>query len=145
MSNKPRMNTMHISKLNLLKTPNNKIEEDLDQNNGFGTLIPIKIDFEIEGKKLKENFLWDKNEPYLTLESFAKILMEEHNLPAQFESEIINTMKKQINAFRGYKPAEGEIIRVIKLNVRIGNIILRDQFEWDINNPKNSPEVASIH
>lgn len=82
MSNKPRMNTMHISKLNLLKTPNNRIDEDLDNNNGFGTLIPIKLDFEIEGKRLKENFLWDKNEPYLTLESFAKILMEEYNLSA---------------------------------------------------------------
>lgn len=57
-------------------------------------MIPIKLDLEIEGKRLKENFLWDKNEPYLTLESFAKILMEEHNLPAAFENEIINTLKK---------------------------------------------------
>ena len=76
MSNKPRINTMHISKLNLLKAPNNRIdEESLDAafNNGFGTLIPIKLDIEIDGKKLKENFLWDKNEPYLTLEAFAKI------------------------------------------------------------------------
>lgn len=24
--------------------------------------------------------------------------------------------------------------------MRIGNIVLRDQFEWDINNPNNSPE-----
>ena len=94
MSNKPRMNTMHISKLNLLKSPNNKIEEELDQNNGFGTLIPIKLDFEIDGKRLKENFLWDKNEPYLTLESFGKILVEEHSLPASYENEIINSMKK---------------------------------------------------
>jgi transcriptional regulator with XRE-family HTH domain len=84
MSNKPRMNTMHISKLNLLKAPNNRIDDDTLEgafNNGFGTLIPIKLDIEIEGKKLKENFLWDKNEPYLTLEAFAKILIEEHNLP----------------------------------------------------------------
>ncbi|CDW89370.1 swi snf-related matrix-associated actin-dependent regulator of [Stylonychia lemnae] len=142
MSNKPRMNTMHISKLNLLKSPNNRLDEDLDQNNGFGSLIPIKMDLEIEQKRLKENFLWDKNEPYLTLENFAKIMVEEHNLPASYENEIINSMKKQINAFRGYKPVEGELIRVIKLNVRIGNIILRDQFEWDINNPRNSPETA---
>lgn len=126
MSNKPRMNTMHISKLNLLKSPNNRIDEELDNNNGFGTLIPIKIDLEIEGKRLKENFLWDKNEPYLTLESFAKILMEEHNLPATFENEIVNTMKKQVNAFRSYKPVEGEMVRVIKLNVRLNNTILRD-------------------
>jgi hypothetical protein len=39
-------------------------------------------------------FLWDKNEPYLNLESFAKILMEEHNLPAVFENEIVVAMKK---------------------------------------------------
>ena len=126
MSNKPRMNTMHISKLNLLKSPNNRMDEEMDTNNGFGTLIPIKIDLEIDQKRLKENFLWDKNEPYLTLENFAKILVEEHNLPASYETEIINSMKKQINAFRSYKPVEGELIRVIKLNVRIGNIILRD-------------------
>jgi hypothetical protein len=57
--------------------------------------VPIKLDIEIEGKKLRENFLWDRNEPYLTLESFAKILIEEHNLPAPlFEQEIINSMKK---------------------------------------------------
>jgi len=37
---------------------------------------------------------------------------------------------------------EGEAIRIIKLNVRINNIIIRDQFEWDINNPRNSPEVT---
>jgi len=35
-------------------------------------------------------------------------------------------MKKQVNGFRTYKPVEGEMIRVIKLNVRIGNIIMRD-------------------
>ena len=71
-------------------------------------------------------FLWDKNEPYLTHESFARILMEEHNLPAVFESEILASMKKQINQFKTYKQMDGELIKVIQLNVRIGNIVLRD-------------------
>jgi hypothetical protein len=57
-------------------------------------LIPIKLDLEFEGRRLKDIFLWDKNEPYQTLESFAKILMEEHNLPISFESEIISSMRK---------------------------------------------------
>ena len=85
-------------------------------------------------------FLWDKNEPYLNLESFAKILMEEHNLPAVFENEIVVAMKKQVNQFKQYKQMEGELLKVIQINVRIGNIVLRDQFQWDINNPHNSPE-----
>lgn len=60
-----------------------RLEDDsiIDMNNGFGLLIPLKLDLDLDGKKVKEHFLWDKNEPYLTLESFAKILMEEHNLP----------------------------------------------------------------
>lgn len=97
MSNKPRMNTMHISKLNLLKSPNNRLEDNsLTEvpENQFGSLIPIKIEIEIEGKRLKELFLWEKNEPYLTLDSFAKILMEEHNLSQAFEADIIQQMKK---------------------------------------------------
>ena len=159
MSNKPRMNTVHISKLSLLKSSNNKIEFDQEMMNYDASnpasmlinqsnnncqpnlqLIPIKLDLEFEGKRLKDMFLWDKNEPYLNLESFAKILMEEHNLPAVFENEIVASMRKQIYHFRQYKQMDGELVKVIQLNVRIGNIVLRDQFEWDINNPHNSPE-----
>ena len=39
-----------------------------------------------------------------------------------------------------YKPVEGEYIRKIKLNIRIGNIIINDQFDWDVNNSNNVPE-----
>ena len=35
---------------------------------------------------------------------------------------------------------DGELLKVIQVNVRNGNIVLRDQFEWDINNQHNSPE-----
>mmetsp|Transcript_14044 Transcript_14044/g.23859 ORF Transcript_14044/g.23859 Transcript_14044/m.23859 type:complete len:81 (+) Transcript_14044:336-578(+) len=57
-------------------------------------LIPIKLDLEFEGKRLKDQFLWDKNEPYLNLEEFAKILGEEHGLPSVFEGEIVSSMKR---------------------------------------------------
>ena len=33
-----------------------------------------------------------------------------------------------------------EQIRVISVNVRIGRVVYKDKFEWDINNPDNSPE-----
>ena len=118
--------------------------------------MPIKLDIEIEGSRLRENFLWDKNEPYITLEQFSKLLVDENNLSQAFEAEILSSMKKQIAAFKGYKVMTTQVsssigsgafetvnleqIRVIKLNVRVGRVIFRDQFEWDINNPENSPE-----
>lgn len=87
---------MHISKLSLLKQPNNRLEDNSLEplENNFGNLIPIKLDLEIEGKRLREIFFWDKNEPYLTIESFAKIIMEEHDLGAVFEADIISQMKR---------------------------------------------------
>lgn len=105
MSNKPRMNSAYMSKLSQLKSPNNKIEDgDLEPpENDFGTLIPIKLDIEIEGSRLRENFLWDKNEAYISLELFAKLLIEENNLNQAFEADIVSQMKKQIKEFRGYK------------------------------------------
>lgn len=105
MPNKPRMNTTHISKLSLLKSPANKFEDgDWEQpENDFGMLIPIKLDIEIEGQRLKENFLWDKNEPYITLEAFAKLLVDENNLSQTFENDIVQQMKRQVKDFRGYK------------------------------------------
>jgi len=57
-------------------------------------LIPIKIDFEYVNRKIKDIFLWDKSEPYWDLETFSKIYVEELNLPAQFEIEIAQSMKK---------------------------------------------------
>jgi SWI/SNF-related matrix-associated actin-dependent regulator of chromatin subfamily B protein 1 len=49
-------------------------------------------------------------------------------------------MNKQINQYRKYEKIEGEIIKTIKLDIRIGDIVFTDQFEWDINNTNNSPE-----
>ena len=33
-----------------------------------------------------------------------------------------------------------EQIRTLSINVRIGRVVYKDKFEWDINNPDNSPE-----
>ena len=49
-------------------------------------------------------------------------------------------MNKQINLFKKFEKIDGEILKVIKLDLRIGDIVVIDQFEWDINNPKNKPE-----
>ena len=91
--------------------------------------ISIKLDIELEGKQLKESFIWNRNEPLVSIEEFAKFLAEENNLPNNFENEIINEMRKRINSYKPYKPVIPiEVLRPIKLNVRIRNIVYNDQF-----------------
>ena len=54
-------------------------------------------------------------------------------------------MSKQISHYRTFEHLEGEILRVFKLDIRIGEIVVTDQFEWDINNPENKPEEFAIN
>ena len=88
------MNTMHISRpifpdqTHMTFSYRCRTGQTASQT---GTFLSLKIDVRVEGnKRLKELILWDKNEPYLTLESFAKILLEEHNLSQNYENDIIS-------------------------------------------------------
>lgn len=139
-SNKPKTNRI-TNRLQLLKARKEKPNFDIvNDNHGFGNLIPININAELEGKKIKEMFFWDYHEPYLTVEIFAKILMEENQLPTPFEAEIVNQMNKQISQYQIYDKIEGEIIKPIRLDIRLGDKLIVDKFEWDINNPDNKTE-----
>jgi transcriptional regulator with XRE-family HTH domain len=90
-SNKPRISGSSYTRLELLKgkRERGKLNDNFDNNNGFGNLIPININIELEGKKFKEIFFWELNEPYLKIENFARILVEDNQLPTSFENEII--------------------------------------------------------
>ena len=91
-SNKPKLAGSTVTRLELLKggkrDRSSKLNDNFDDNYGFGNLIPININIELEGKKFKEIFFWELNEPYLKLENFAKILVEDNQLPSSFENEI---------------------------------------------------------
>ena len=94
-----------------------------------------------EGIKYKDNILWNLNEPYLTEDGIAHILAGDNNLPSSFEKEISSQIKRQINSYKKFnKMDEKEIIKTIKLDILIGDLEYKDQFEWDIANPDNDPE-----
>lgn len=116
------------------------IHEDANQRE---VLVPIRLDMEIDGQKLRDCFTWNKNEHLITPEIFAEILCDDCDLnPVNFIPAIASTIKQQIEAF----PQENLIAEqsdqrvVIKLNIHVGNISLVDQFEWDMSEKGNSPE-----
>lgn len=57
----------------------------------------MKIELELEkDQRMHEIFLWDLNEPYMTLDSFARIIIEENGLGNQqtYEAEIVAQMRR---------------------------------------------------
>ncbi len=108
-------------------------------------LVPIRLDMDIEGQKLRDTFLWNKNETMVTPEQYGEMLCDDLDLnPINFVPAIAAAIQQQLDAF----PADSDNLLkeqadqrvVIKLNIHIGNISLVDQFEWDLAEEKNSPE-----
>ncbi len=122
-------------------------------------LIPVRLDIEWDKIKLRDTFTWNLHERAIKPELFAEQLVEDFNLPPESSAPIVHqicqSLSEQIRDFypqvyideealdphlpyHAYKDDEMRVL--IKLNITIGQNTLMDQFEWEINNPLNSPE-----
>ena len=95
-----------------------------------------------EGQTLKDSFQWNVDEKEMTPETFARSLCYDLNLSHHFEHAIIESMQEQLGScsYAALK-LDGEHRVTIKLEIRVGHQILRDQFEWDMGEPTNDPET----
>ena len=95
-------------------------------------LIPIRLDMDIEGQKLRDTFTWNKAETLLTPEQFAEVLCDDLDLnPLHFVAAIAAAIQQQLDSY----PDESENLLkeqqdqrvIVKLNIHVGNISLVDQ------------------
>ncbi|XP_014671696.1 PREDICTED: SWI/SNF-related matrix-associated actin-dependent regulator of chromatin subfamily B member 1-like isoform X2 [Priapulus caudatus] len=115
--------------------------------NAMEELVPIRLDMEIEGQKLRDTFVWNKNETLITPEQFAEILCDDLDLnPLNFVPAVAQAIRQQIEAFPLDNILEEQSDQrvIIKLNIHVGNISLVDQFEWDMSEENNSPEEFAL-
>lgn len=110
-------------------------------------LVPIRLDMEIEGQKLRDTFTWNKNETLITPEQFAEILCDDLDLnPLLFVPAIAQSIRQQTNDFPSDALLEevNDQRVVIKLNIHVGNTSLVDQIEWDMGEKENSAEKFAV-
>ncbi|KAJ4303761.1 SWI/SNF chromatin-remodeling complex subunit [Kalmusia sp. IMI 367209] len=122
-------------------------------------LVPVRLDIEMDKIKLRDTFTWNLHDQYTTPELFAEHLVEDFQIPPEIREPIKQQVNRDIHeqvqdfyphAFFDDEPLDStlpysaykndEMRIVIKLNISIGQHTLVDQFEWEINNPHNSPE-----
>ncbi|KAG2182828.1 hypothetical protein INT44_005809 [Umbelopsis vinacea] len=111
-------------------------------------LVPIRLDLDLDDIKLRDVFLWNMNEQFLTPEKFGEILCEDLELPSfKFIPLIAESIRAQVMDFESIHeveiPDDGMRV-VINLDLQIGKVNLRDRFEWDLANDSSAaPEVFS--
>ncbi|KAG8146489.1 hypothetical protein E2320_012809, partial [Naja naja] len=116
-------------------------------------LVPIRLDMEIDGQKLRDAFTWNMNEKLMTPEMFSEILCDDLDLnPLTFVPAIASAIRQQIESYPTDSILEDQsdqrvIIKARRgeaLNIHVGNISLVDQFEWDMSEKENSPEKFAL-
>ncbi|KAI2630474.1 hypothetical protein GGS21DRAFT_203237 [Xylaria nigripes] len=122
-------------------------------------LVPVRLDVDYDKIKLRDTFTWNLHERIVSPELFALQLIEDMGLKPPIlqpvYEEIIKQFHEQLNDFYPfvfsdedaldpelpYSAWKNDEMRIlVKLNITIGQHTLVDQFEWEINNPLNSPE-----
>ncbi|CAO3655159.1 unnamed protein product [Mucor hiemalis] len=75
-------------------------ETIVEQANKEETLVPIRLDIEHDGYKLRDTFTWNMNETSITTDQFAEVLCEDLRLPTGAFVPLISTsIKEQIQDY----------------------------------------------
>ncbi|KAJ3218343.1 hypothetical protein HK099_005097 [Clydaea vesicula] len=118
-------------------------------------LIPIRLDLDIDGQRLRDTFVWNLNETLLSPEQFAIIFADDLDTPnranlvpliaQQIRTQCLNIgaaveddtyIEDDLDEDR----SEYEDIKiVIRLDFNIGSMNFKDQFEWPLFGTKLPP------
>lgn len=133
------------------------------QSEQLEDLVPIRLDLDLDKIKLRDTFTWNLHDRVVSPEIFAEKLVEDLGLPLETSGQLIRDIAKAVSEqlveyyphvymhedpldpelpYTAYRNEEMRIL--IKLNITIGQHTLIDQFEWDINDPQNSPEEFAL-
>jgi SWI/SNF-related matrix-associated actin-dependent regulator of chromatin subfamily B protein 1 len=143
------------------KTPKLKVKrkEMSQQADQVEELVPVRLEVDWDKVKLRDTFTWNLHDRTVTPELFAATLVEDLGLPLPASNPVLEQVQQQLREQLGdfypqvyieedaldpelpYSAYKNEEMRIlIKLNITIGAVTLEDKFEWEINNPMNSPE-----
>lgn len=130
-------------------------------------LVPIHIDVTVDNHRVQDTFSWNVEERSITPQSFATMLAADLGLPQAMVPEIVDQISEQIAAHVASAPVPSptpapvvasppqgggpltasnprrmrESRHIVRLNVRIGRVVLHDQFEWDLQDTLNNPDT----
>jgi hypothetical protein len=109
--------------------------------------VPIRLDLDMDGYKLRDTFLWDLHDEAFSPEEFAELTCRDFDLPSSTVAPaIVKSIQQQLQEHReaanilrnaGGLEALAGIRALLKLDITIGLLQLTDQLEWDLGEKDN--------
>lgn len=143
-----------------LRIPRREMKTQAEQ---IEDLVPVRLDIDWDKIKIRDTFTWNLHDRVTSPDLFAEKLVEDLGLPLEsctpLVRQISHSIQEQVTDYYPqliieegpldphlpYNAYKNDDMRVlIKLNITIGQHTLVDQFEWEINNPLNSPEEFAL-
>ncbi|KAF3770574.1 SNF5-domain-containing protein, partial [Cryphonectria parasitica EP155] len=130
-----------------------------EQAEQYEELVPIRVEIDYDKVRLRDTFTWNLHDRLIPIDVFSAQLVEDMGIKMPLDRPVCEQVHQQLRdqlqdfypmvyseedaldpelPYSAYKNDEMRIL--IKLNITIGAVTLVDQFEWEINNPINSPE-----
>ncbi|KAJ3351394.1 hypothetical protein GGF32_004289 [Allomyces javanicus] len=99
-------------------------------------LIPIKLELDLDGYKLRDLFVWNVREAMVSPEKFAEIMCTDLGLAPKFVPIIAMSIRNQIDECVELGAELVDDVAwdeplVVEIEVLIGRVLVRDRFEWD--------------
>ena len=67
-------------------------------------LIPVRIEIDIDGHKVRDTFTWNVHEKYLTPELFSALLCDDLRIAQSFAAQVAAQIREQIDDFKQLAP-----------------------------------------
>ncbi|OMJ18555.1 SWI/SNF-related matrix-associated actin-dependent regulator of chromatin subfamily B member 1-A, partial [Smittium culicis] len=108
-------------------------------------LVPIRIDLEVNGVKVRDTFTWNLNESIITPTDFAKIMCSDLQLPSDvFIPLISKSIEDQLNEYNDYQfSVDGlcdgmlsnhrDLRAALQIDILVDGLSLKDEFEFCID------------
>lgn len=103
-------------------------------------LIPIRLDIDMFGVRYLDAFTWNRDEKTISPQRFAARIVADGRLDPRLVDPIEESIRRQIQAYEQYVANDSVSLHPIVLDICLNDLVLHDQFEWDINSKSNVPE-----
>ncbi|KNE68472.1 hypothetical protein AMAG_12649 [Allomyces macrogynus ATCC 38327] len=99
-------------------------------------LIPIKLELDLDGYKLRDLFVWNVREAMVSPEKFAEIMCTDLGLAPKFVPIIAMSIRNQIDECVELGAELVDDVAwdeplIVEIEFLIGRVLVRDRFEWD--------------